>query len=85
MILIRFIGNCKKVVGHSSLVYEKNPASINEIVSFMNRVALSPETKLKRDNILMVVNGVDSSVLNADELLVQDGDVVTVVPVVHGG
>jgi hypothetical protein len=51
----------------------------------MNRVALSPETKLKRDNILMVVNGVDSSVLNADELLVQDGDVVTVVPVVHGG
>lgn len=51
----------------------------------MNRVALSPETKLKRDNILMVVNGVDSSVLNADELLVHDGDVVTVVPVVHGG
>lgn len=67
------------------MVYEKNPASINEIVSFMNRVASSPETKLKRDNILMVVNGVDSSVLNADELLVQDGDVVTVVPVVHGG
>lgn len=67
------------------MVYEKNPASINEIVSFMNRVALSPEAKLKRDNILMVVNGVDSSVLNADELLVQDGDVVTVVPVVHGG
>lgn len=51
----------------------------------MNRVASSPETKLKRDNILMVVNGVDSSVLNADELLVRDGDVVTVVPVVHGG
>ena len=67
------------------MVYEKHPASINEIVSFMNRVSLSPETKLKRDNILMVVNGVDSSVLNADELLVQDGDVVTVVPVVHGG
>jgi molybdopterin converting factor small subunit len=67
------------------LVYEKHPASINEIVSFMNRVALSPETKLKRDNFLMVVNGVDSSVLNADELMVQDGDVVTVVPVVHGG
>lgn len=85
MILIRFLGNCKKIAGQSSLVYEKHPASINEIVSFMNRVALSPETKLKRDNILMVVNGVDSSVLNADELLVHDGDVVTVVPVVHGG
>ena len=72
-------------MGRSSLVYENHPASINEIVSFIKRVSLGTEVNLSRDNFLVVVNGIDSSVLNADELLIQDGDEVTVLPLVHGG
>jgi molybdopterin converting factor small subunit len=32
-----------------------------------------------------VVNGVDSSLLDANESLVGDGDIVTVIPIIHGG
>jgi molybdopterin converting factor small subunit len=67
------------------MVYENHPASINEIVSFIKRVSLSTGVSQRRDNFLVVINGIDSSVLNADELLIQDGDEVTVLPLVHGG
>jgi molybdopterin converting factor small subunit len=72
-------------MGCSSLKYKKHPASINDIVSFVNRAASSPEVSVMRDDFLIVINGVDSSVLNSEEQLLQDGDLVTVVPVVHGG
>jgi molybdopterin converting factor small subunit len=72
-------------MGCSSLKYEKYPASINDIVSFVNRAASSPEASVMRDDFLIVINGVDSSVLNAEEQLLQDGDLVTIVPVIHGG
>jgi molybdopterin converting factor small subunit len=72
-------------MGCSSLKYEKYPASINDIVSFVSRAASSSKASAIRNDFLIVINGVDSSVLNAEEQLLQDGDLVTVVPVIHGG
>jgi molybdopterin converting factor small subunit len=66
-------------------VYEKYPTSINEIVSFLDKSASGHGATFSPDNILVVVNGVDSSILDASESLVQDGDIVTVVPIIHGG
>jgi molybdopterin converting factor small subunit len=85
LILIRLLGNCKKVMGFSSLLFEKQSASINEIVSFLERSALESKANFSIDNHLLVVNGVDSSLLDTNESLVQNGDTVTVVPIVHGG
>jgi molybdopterin converting factor small subunit len=85
LILIRLLGNCKKVMGFSSLLLEKQSASINEIVSFLERSALESKANFSRDNHLLVVNGVDSSLLDTNESLIQNGDTVTVVPIVHGG
>jgi molybdopterin converting factor small subunit len=85
LILIRLLGNCKKVMGLSSLHLEQQSASINEIVSFLERSALESKANFSIDNHLLVVNGVDSSLLDTNESLVQNGDTVTVVPIVHGG
>ena len=72
-------------MGFSSLLLEKQSASINEIVSFLERSALESKANFSRDNHLLVVNGVDSSLLDTNESLIQNGDTVTVVPIVHGG
>jgi molybdopterin converting factor small subunit len=85
LILIRLLGRYKKVMGCSSLKYKKHPASINEIVSFLDGSASGYNTVFKRDNFLIVVNGIDSSLLDANESLVRDGDIVTVIPIIHGG
>jgi molybdopterin converting factor small subunit len=72
-------------MGFSSLHLEKQSASINEIVSFLEKSALDSKANFSIDNHLLVVNGVDSSMLDTNESLVQNGDTVTVVPIVHGG
>jgi molybdopterin converting factor small subunit len=85
LILITLLGNCKKVMGYSSLLLEKQSASINEIVSFLEKTALESKANFSMDNHLLVVNGIDSSLLDTNESLVQNGDTVTVVPIIHGG
>jgi molybdopterin converting factor small subunit len=85
LILITLLGNCKKVMGYSSLLLEKQSASINEIVSFLEKTASESKANFSIDNHLLVVNGIDSSLLDTNESLVQNGDTVTVVPIIHGG
>jgi molybdopterin converting factor small subunit len=72
-------------MGYSSLLLEKQSASINEIVSFLEKTALESKANFSMDNHLLVVNGIDSSLLDTNESLVQNGDTVTVVPIIHGG
>lgn len=72
-------------MGFSSILLEKQSASINEIISFLEKSALESKANFSKDNHLLVVNGVDSSLLDTNESLVQNGDTVTVVSIVHGG
>ena len=53
-------------MGCSSLKYEKHPASINDIVSFMSRAASSSDASAIRNDFLIVINVVDYSVFNAE-------------------
>jgi molybdopterin converting factor small subunit len=83
--VIRLLGSYKKALGCSSLKFKKHSASINEIVSFLGRFVSGYDTDFKRDNFLIVVNGIDSSLLDTNESLVKDGDIVTIIPIIHGG
>jgi hypothetical protein len=85
LITINLLGGAKKAVGSPLLVYEKPTASIAEIVSFLQHNARTSHDSLKLDNILVVVNGVESSALPGNKMLVEQGDIVTIVPIVHGG
>ncbi|MFM7795772.1 MAG: MoaD/ThiS family protein, partial [Candidatus Nitrosotenuis sp.] len=41
--------------------------------------------KLDKKNILIAVNGADSSSLNGIDTILRSGDVVNIIPVIHGG
>ena len=84
MINIKLLGGIKKAAGRSSLVLNKHIASISEILSFLKDNVRDPEI-FDADNILVTINGADSSVLSQDENIVKAGDSVTVVTIVHGG
>jgi molybdopterin converting factor small subunit len=83
--VIRLLGGYKKALGCSSLEFKKHSASINDIVSFLGRSISGYDIDFKRDNFLIVVNGIDSSLLDINESLVKDGDIVTIIPIIHGG
>ncbi|HZC48928.1 MAG TPA: MoaD/ThiS family protein [Nitrososphaeraceae archaeon] len=84
MITINLLGGAKKIIGASSLVFYRSTASISEILAFLQENAL--ETKiLDSNNLLIAVNGIESSALSGNDTVAKTGDIITIVSVVHGG
>lgn len=84
MITINMFGGAKKIVGTSSLVFNRSIASISEILEFLQKNAVESKI-LDVNNILIAVNGIESSALSGNDTIVETGDVITIVSVVHGG
>ena len=84
MINIKLLGGIKKTAGRSSLVFNKQIASISEVLTFLKDNVNDPKI-LDTDNVLVTINGADSSMLSKDENILKTGDSVTVVTIVHGG
>lgn len=84
MITINMFGGAKKIVGTSSLVFNRSIASISEILEFLQKNAVESKI-LDVNNILIAVNGIESSALSGNDTIAKTGDVITIVSVVHGG
>ena len=84
MINIKLLGGIKKAAGRSSLVLDKPIASISEVLMLLKDNVNDPRI-LDADNILVTINGADSSMLSKDEDTLKTGDSVTIVTIVHGG
>ena len=84
LITINLLGGAKKIIGASSLVFYRSTASISEILAFLQENAL--ETKiLDSNNLLIAVNGIESSALSGNDTVAKTGDIITIISVVHGG
>jgi sulfur-carrier protein len=84
LINIKLLGGIKKTAGRSSLVFNKQIASISEVLTFLKDNVNDPKI-LDTDNVLVTINGADSSMLSKDENILKTGDSVTIVTIVHGG
>ena len=84
LITINLLGGAKKIVGASSLVFNRSIASISEILEFLQKNAIEAKI-LDLNNILIAVNGIESSALSGNDTVAKTGDVITIVSVVHGG
>jgi molybdopterin synthase sulfur carrier subunit len=63
---------------------EESTLSLSEILMLLRRDVKEPEV-LSPHNILIAVNGVESSLLGGNNTVIESGDTVTIVTVVHGG
>lgn len=84
LITINMFGGAKKIVGTSSLVFNRSIASISEILEFIQKNTVESKI-LDVNNILIAVNGIESSALSGNDTIAKTGDVITIVSVVHGG
>jgi len=84
MIKLELLGGVKKAVGRSSVILEEESLPISEILMLLRRNVKEPGV-LTLNNILIAVNGVESSSLDGTDTVVESGDTVTVVTVAHGG
>ena len=92
-ITVKFIGAFRSISGKSKLyITTKNAVPLSRIIKQIieeqpkiKRALIDPELEDPRPNTLILVNGKEISVLNGLDTLVENGDEVVFVPVVHGG
>ena len=84
MITLKLLGGVKFAMGKTSMVINKSQATVKEIIDELKNE--SRHTKiLNEQNIIITVNGVDSSITGGKETVIKSGDILTIVTIIHGG
>jgi molybdopterin synthase sulfur carrier subunit len=84
LIKINLLGGIKKSIGQSNLQINEESASINGIISYLESNYYS-NNKINERDIMVAINGVESSVLGGYNAKASSGDTVTILSIVHGG
>ena len=85
MITIKLIGGAKKSFNSDQLEIDKSDISINELLELLLKIKPDNTSNLDIENILIAINGSDSSAMNGKDTIVHDSDIVSIIPVIHGG
>ncbi len=85
MIIVKFFGGAKKSFSTDSLSLENDEFTIQELLNYLLEQKPPKTPELDVNNILVAVNGVDSSAIQGKSTKLKDNDVVSIIPVIHGG
>lgn len=82
MIAVRLLGGAAKALGSGTIEIDSDVATVGEILGI---VESRTSGAFGASNVLVAVNGADSSAAGGPDAKVRAGDEVAVIPVVHGG
>ncbi|SRR5579885_965146 len=85
MITVKLLGGAKRSFLSDKLSIDKNSMSVRDLLVHLQNLVPKDMSAFDARNILVAINGADSSALQGNETLVKDGDVVSIIPVIHGG
>ncbi|MEM3403961.1 MAG: MoaD/ThiS family protein [Nitrososphaeria archaeon] len=80
-----FVGYLKKVFGKDEIQIRDHLINISELIRYLNTVKIDNEITIKRENTLFLVNEIEISALDGVKTKLNEHDIVTLVPVTHGG
>ncbi len=83
MITLRLLGSIKKYCGKDNIIVNEKEIMISNVYSLLNQNIDSPNL-IDRENLLILVNGVDLSICGVDQKI-KSGDIVTIANLIHGG
>ena len=85
MITVKLLGGAKKSFSTDKIVLEKKTNTINELITHL--IEIKPKDTLEFDtkNLLIAINGVDSSALQGYDTKLSDNDEISIIPIIHGG
>jgi molybdopterin converting factor small subunit/tRNA threonylcarbamoyladenosine modification (KEOPS) complex Cgi121 subunit len=85
MFTVKFIGGAKKSFPKEHLKIDKSDMSIQELIDLLLELKPDDTPKLDTDNALIAINGSDSSAMDGKSTKIKNNDVVSIIPVIHGG
>jgi len=85
LITVKFLGGAKKSYSTDSIEIEQNVLTLQELLDYLIKNKPVNEYTLDVKNLLIAVNGVDSSAIQGQDTKLKTGDVVSIIPIIHGG
>jgi len=85
MITVKLMGGAKKSFSTDSIILKESNLTINELIDHL--IQIKPMNTLEFDtkNLLIAINGIDSSALQGYDTRLNDNDIVSIIPIIHGG
>jgi tRNA threonylcarbamoyladenosine modification (KEOPS) complex Cgi121 subunit/molybdopterin converting factor small subunit len=79
------LGGAKKSFGTDLISADLDNISIRNLLAHL--LSIKPKNTLELDtkNILVAVNGIDSSALEGQNTVLHSGDIISIIPIIHGG
>jgi len=85
MITVKFTGGTRKSFDTDEIILDKNNLTVRQLIEYLINTKPENTTSFDGKNLLIAVNGVDSSALNGVETILNDNDVINIIPIIHGG
>jgi len=85
MIIVRLLGGTKKSFLTDKIEVKADFMTISSLMHHLEESRQKHLPPFDPQNILVAVNGIDSSALQGRETTLKDGDIVSIIPLVHGG
>jgi len=82
---VKLLGGAKKSFSTDKIVLEKNISTINELFSHLMQIKPKDTLEFDTKNLLIAVNGVDSSALQGYDTKLSGNDEISIIPIIHGG
>ena len=85
MIHVKLIGGAKKSFNSSQFEITESEISIQKLLDLLLKLKPHNTSDLDVENILIAINGSDSSAMNGKSTIIHNNDIVSIIPVIHGG
>jgi tRNA threonylcarbamoyladenosine modification (KEOPS) complex Cgi121 subunit/molybdopterin converting factor small subunit len=85
MFTVKFVGGAKKSFPIEQLKIDQSNLTIHELFNLLLELKPTDTPKLDTDNVLIAINGADSSAMDGKSTIIKENDLVSIIPVIHGG
>jgi len=85
MIIVKLVGGAKKSFLRETLQIDKSDISIQELLKLLLELKPINSPKMDVENILIAINGIDSSAMDGKSTMIRNNDLVSIIPIIHGG
>lgn len=85
MVTVNLVGGAKKLFSSEKLELEIDTITIENLLDLLLKIKPKNTPDLDTNNILIAINGADSSSMDGKKTLVKNSDLVSIIPIIHGG
>jgi len=82
---VKLLGGAKKSFSTDKIVLEKRVDTVNELITHLIEIKPKDTLEFDTNNLLIAVNGVDSSALQGYDTKLNSNDEISIIPIIHGG